>query len=498
MDAAIVKTLPRARSGIRGLDDVLGGGWACNRLHLLEGSPGTGKTTMALQFLLAGAEEGETGIYISLAETENELRAGARSHGWTVPGKVEIFELVPPDSVLDPDQQQSLLYSSDLELGEAIKRVFEAIERLKPVRVVIDSLSEIRLLAQSSLRYRRQVLALKHYFAKNNSTVIMLDDLTTESNDRAVHSIAHSVIHLDQLAPLYGGERRRMRVVKCRGQAFRGGYHDFVIDKGGINVFPRLVASEQPKGFTGKLLTSGVGELDALLRGGLPAGSSTLVMGPSGTGKTLLVLQFLREAMKRGERAGLFVFDEELGLLFARSRNVGIDLDAMCKEGSLFVEQMDAAELSPGEFIHRARRLVDEQKIRSVAIDSLNGYQAAMPEEQFLTLHIHELLQHLNRQGASTFITLAQSGMVGEMKQPVDVTYLADTVIMLRYFEALGRVRRAISVMKKRGGGHEDTIREYQISARGLDVGEPLDNFQGVLRGVPTFVGHSETLMGDA
>lgn len=498
MDAAINETLPRASSGISGLDDVLGGGWACNRLHLLEGSPGTGKTTVALQFLMAGAEAGETGIYISLAETEKELRAGARSHGWTIPDMVEIFELVSPDSVLDPDQQQSLLYSSDLELGEAIKRVFEAIERLKPVRVVIDSLSEIRLLAQSSLRYRRQVLALKHYFAKNNSTVIMLDDLTTESNDRAVHSIAHSVIHLDQLAPIYGGERRCMRVVKCRGQAFRGGYHDFVIDHGGVLVFPRLVAGEQPKGFTGKLLQSGVTELDKLLHGGLPAGSSTLIIGPSGTGKTLLVLQFLREAVKRGERAGLFVFDEEMGLLFARARNVGIDLEAMAEDGNLFIEQMDAAELSPGEFVHRARQLVDEQKIRSVAIDSINGYQAAMPEEQFLTLHLHEFLQYLNRRGASTFITLAQSGMVGEMKQPVDITYLADSVIMLRYFEALGRVRRAISVMKKRGGGHEDTIREFKISFDGFAVGDPLDNFQGVLRGVPTFVGHSEKLMGEA
>jgi circadian clock protein KaiC len=495
MDAATDETLPRASSGIRGLDDVLGGGWARNRLHLLEGSPGAGKTTMALQFLIAGAEAGERGIYVSLAETEKELRAGARSHGWTIPANVEIFELVPPDSILDPDQHQSLLYSSDLELGEAIKRMFEAIERLKPVRIVIDSLSEIRLLAQSSLRYRRQVLALKHYFAKHNSTVIMLDDLTTETNDRAVHSIAHSVIHLDQLAPVYGGERRRMRVVKCRGQAFRSGYHDFIIGRGGVAIFPRLVAGEQPKGFTGKLLQSGVPEIDALLQGGIPAGSSTLLMGPSGTGKTLLVLQFLREAIERGERAGLFVFDEELGHLFARARKVGIDLGGMKDDGRLFVEQMDAAELSPGEFVHRVRRLVDEQKIRSVAIDSINGYQASMPEEQFLTLHIHELLQYLNRQGASTFITLAQSGMVGDMKQPVDITYLADSVIMLRYFEALGHVRRAISVMKKRGGGHEDTIREFRIGSQGFSVGEPLDNFQGVLRGVPTFVGRSEVLM---
>ncbi len=286
MDATITETLPRASTGIAGLDDVLGGGWARSRLHLLEGSPGTGKTTVALQFLMAGASVGETGIYISLAETENELRAGARSHGWNIRDEIEIFELVTPDSVLDPDQQQSLLYSSDLELGEAIKRVFDAIERLKPKRVVIDSLSEIRLLAQSSLRYRRQILALKHYFAKSDSTVIMLDDLTTETNDRAVHSIAHSVAHLDQLAPIFGGERRRLRIVKCRGQSFRGGYHDFNIEAGGVEVFPRLVAAEQAKGFSGKLQQSGVRELNSLLRGGLPAGSSTLVIGPSGTGKT--------------------------------------------------------------------------------------------------------------------------------------------------------------------------------------------------------------------
>ncbi len=494
MDATRVQ-LPRARSGIAGLDDILGGGWARNRLHLLEGNPGTGKTTIALQFLLAGAQEGETGIYISLAETEDELRAGARSHGWTLDDSIEVFELVPPESVLDPDQHQSLLYSSDLELGEAITRVFEAIERLKPQRIVIDSLSEIRLLAQSSLRYRRQILALKHYFAKHNSTVIMLDDLTGETNDRAVHSIAHSVIQLDQLAPLYGAERRRMRVVKCRGQSFRGGFHDFTVTAGGINIYPRLVAAENRKMISGHSLLSGVPALDALVGGGLQSGSSTLVMGPSGTGKTLLVLQYLKAAVERKERAALFVFDEELGLLFARAKGLGIDLAAMRESGNLLIEQMDAAELSPGEFSHRVRASVDRDRISMVGIDSLNGYQASMPEEQFLTLHLHELLQYLNRQGATTFLTLAQSGMVGEMKSPVDLTYLADSVIMLRYFEALGRVRRAISVVKKRGGAHEDTIREFKIDSTGLSVGEPLHQFQGVLRGVPTFVGRNETLM---
>lgn len=487
--------LPRARTGIVGLDQVLGGGLARNRLHLLEGSPGTGKTTIALQFLMAGADNDEVGIYVSLAETERELREGARSHGWTIGDKIEIMELVPPESVLDPDQHQSLLYSSDLELGETIKRIFETIERLRPKRVVIDSLSEIRLLAQSSLRYRRQILALKHYFAQNNSTVIMLDDLTTESTDRAVHSIAHSVIHLDQLAPIYGGERRRLRVVKCRGQGFASGYHDFIINPGGVEVFPRLVAASHRRSFSGQLVASGVAPLDSLLGGGIAAGSSTLVIGPAGTGKSLLVLQFIAAAVARGERAALFVFDEELGLLFARAKSLGLDLTAMQASGNLFVEQMDAAELSPGEFSHRVRSCIDREKIRLVAIDSLNGYHAAMPEEQFLILHLHELLQYLNRQGAATFLTLAQHGMVGEMKQTVEVTYLADTVIMLRYFEALGRVRRAMSVIKKRTGSHEDTIREFRIDNRGISVGEPLEKFQGVLRGVPTYVGQSAPLM---
>jgi circadian clock protein KaiC len=492
----MTELLPRAPTGIAGLDGILGGGLARNRLHLLEGSPGTGKTTIALQFLLAGAEAGETGIYISLAETEHELRDGARSHGWTIGPKIEVFELAPPESVLDPEQQQSLLYSSDLELGETVRRIFDAIERLKPKRIVIDSLSEIRLLAQSSLRYRRQILALKHYFAQNNSTVIMLDDLTTESTDRAVHSIAHSVIHLDQLAPIYGGERRRLRVVKCRGQPFRSGYHDFIIRSGGIDVFPRLVAAQHRTGFSGKLLQSDIRELDHLLGGGVSTGSSTLLVGPAGTGKSLLALHYLAAAVARGERGALFVFDEELGLLIGRAKGLGIDLEAMRRSKKLVIEQMDAAELSPGEFSHRVRRSVDREDIRTVVIDSLNGYQASMPEEQYIILHLHELLQYLNRQGTATFLTVAQHGMIGgDMKQTIDVTYVADSVIMLRYFEALGRVRRAISVVKKRTGPHEDTIREFRITDRGIQVGPALQEFQGVLRGVPTYVGGGEPLM---
>jgi circadian clock protein KaiC len=493
---ATTHRLPRASTGVAGLDEIFGGGLARDRLHLLEGSPGAGKTTIALQFLLAGAEAGEVGIYVSLAETEHELRDGARSHGWTIGDKVVICELVPPESVLDPDHHQSLLYSSDLELGETVQRIFDAIEKLKPQRVVIDSLSEIRLLAQSSLRYRRQILALKHYFARHSSTVILLDDLTTETTDRAVHSIAHSVIHLDQLAPIYGAERRRVRIVKCSGQSFRGGYHDFIISKGGIDIFPRLVAAEHRTGFAGKAVQSGIAELDLLLGGGIAAGSSTLILGPAGTGKSLLVLHYVAAAVARGERAALFVFDEELGLLIERAKQLGIDIEAMRASGKLFIEQMDAAELSPGEFVHRVRTCVDREGIRTVAIDSLNGYQAAMPEEQFLILHLHELLQYLNRRGAATFLTVAQHGMIGDMKQTIDVTYVADTVIMLRYFEALGRVRRAMSVVKKRTGPHEDTIREFRIDKQGITLGEPLHEFQGVLRGVPTYVGPQAPLMG--
>jgi len=484
--------LPRASTGISGLDDVLGGGFARNRLHLLEGSPGTGKTTIALQFLLAGAAEGETGMYVSLAETADELRDGARSHGWTVGGNIEIFELMAPESMLEPDHHQSLLYSSDLELGETTQRIFEAIARLKPQRVIIDSLSEIRLLAQSSLRYRRQILGLKHYFAQNQSTVILLDDLTSEIADHAVHSIAHSVTHLDQLSPVYGGERRRLQITKCRGQSFRGGYHDFTIVGGGVQVFPRLVAADHRHPFVSQNLRSGIDELDALLGGGLTQGSSTLVIGPAGTGKTLMLLHYIAAAVARGERAAFFAFDEELGLLLSRAKKLGFDLEAMCDAGKLFIQQMDAAELSPGEFSHRVRSCVDREAIHTVAIDSLNGYQAAMPEEQYLILHLHELLRYLNRQGASTFLTVAQHGMIGDMKQPIDVTYLADSVILLRYFEASGYVRRAMSVIKKRTGSHESTIREFSISERGMTIGPPLEQFEGVLRGVPTYIGPGE------
>jgi circadian clock protein KaiC len=491
----VVDKTEKAKLGILGLDDILSGGLSRGHIFLLEGMPGAGKTTIALQFLLEGASRGERGLYITLSETEQELRQSATSHGWTLGQEIEVFELSPPDSVLDSEQQQSLLYSSDLELGEVTDQIFETVERLKPTRVVLDSLSEIRLLAQSSLRYRRQILAMKHYFSRCGATVLMLDDLTAEAADKTIHSVAHGVIRLEEMAPDYGAERRRVRIFKYRGQKYRGGYHDFIITTGGIHVFPRLVAAEHHTPFARAKLSTGISAFDSLLGGGVHAGSSTLILGPAGTGKSLIAMTFAMAAIARGEKAALFIFDEELGLLTTRMRGMGIDLEAARDRGDLIIEQIDAAELSPGEFAHRVRHTVDSKKIKTVIIDSLNGYQAAMPEENSLILHIHELLQYLNRCGATTFMTVAQHGLVGDMQAPVDVTYLADTVILLRYFEAMGRVRRAISIIKKRTGPHEDTIREFRIGDQGLTLGEPLTSFQGVLHGVPNYSGGQAPLL---
>jgi len=490
-----LKPPAKARTGVQGLDTILDGGLAAGHVFLLEGNPGTGKTTIALNFLMEGEREGERGLYITLSETEQELRLSAGSHGWTIGEGIDIFELVPPESLLDADQHQSLLYSSDLELGETTKLIFQAFERIKPARVVLDSLSEIRLLAQSSLRYRRQILVLKHYFARQGATVLLLDDMTSETLDKTVHSVVHGVIHLEELAPNYGAERRRVRITKYRGQAYRGGYHDFAIRRGGIVVFPRLVAAEHRTPFTRDVMTTNIPEFDALLGGGVEQGSSALIIGPSGTGKSTVALQFAVAAIARGEKAAMFVFDEELGLLFSRTRSMGFDLEALRDQGKLHIEQVDAAEMSPGEFTARVRDRVDRARVKTVVIDSLNGYQAAMPEENALILHIHELLQYLNRQGASTFLTVAQHGLVGDMQTPVDVTYLADTVILLRYFEALGRVKRAVSIIKKRTGEHEDTIREFRIGRGGLSMGAPVTGFQGVLRGVPLFVGDAPDIL---
>jgi circadian clock protein KaiC len=485
---------PRVATGVEGLDDVLAGGLTRGSLFLLEGQPGTGKTTIALQFLLEGQKTPERSLYITLSETRQELTSTAASHGWTIDKDIEVFELQPSESLLDVNEQQTLLYSSDLELGETVKQIVQTVESTNPALVVVDSLSEIRLLAQGSLRYRRQLLALKHFLARRGATVLMLDDLTSDVLDKTAHSIAHGVIRLEELAPNYGADRRRLKIMKYRGQAYRGGYHDFTIVTGGVKVFPRLVAAEHKTSFDVSRVQSGIAELDQLLGGGVDKGSSTLVLGPAGAGKTLFAFQYADAAMRRGEKVAIFMFDEELGVTFRRSKAMGMDLEAHRQAGKLVIEQVDAAELSPGEFSHRARRCVDDRGVGMVLIDSLNGYRAAMPEEHSLLLHMHELLQYLNRSGVSTFLTVAQHGLIGDMQSPVDVTYLADTVVLMRYFEAGGRVRRAISVVKKRTGAHEDTIREFHVGAEGLTVGPILRDFQGVLRGVPTYVGSSDLL----
>ncbi len=481
----------KAATGIPGLDEVLGGGLARDCVYLIEGNPGTGKTTIALQFLMEGARLGEKGLYFTLSETEQELRNGAASHGWGLEG-IDLQEMIAPEASVG-SEQQSLLYSSDLELGETIKRILAVIERSQPRRIVFDSLSEIRLLAQGPLRYRRQILALKQRLARRGATVLMIDDTVSEQPDRTVHSIAHAVLRLEELAPEFGTERRRVRVIKYRGQQFRGGYHDFVIRTGGVRVFPRLVSAEHRRSFVRRSLPTDIPALNMLLGGGIENGSSTLLIGPAGSGKSLLTLHFVLAAVGRGEKVAMFIFDEEIGLLEDRARYIGIDLPALRDGGKLQLEQVDAAELSPGEFTHRVLERVHDGA-QTVVIDSLNGYYAAMPEERFLLLHMHELLQYLNRHGASTFLTVAQHGFAGDMKAPVDITYLADTVIVLRYFEAMGRIRRALSVIKKRTGAHQDDIREFHIGKGGIRIGELLEAFQGILRGVPLHTGEDPIL----
>jgi circadian clock protein KaiC len=484
-------------SGLPGLDVVLGGGYTRNRIHLVEGQPGSGKTTLALQFLMDGARDGESGLYVTLSETKSELLAVAESHDWTFDG-IEIFELVPPELALNPKQQQSILHSSELELGETVQMVMAHVERVQPKRLVFDSLSEIRLLSQGSLKYRRQVLALKHFFLKMGCTVLLLDDLTAESDDLNLHSISHGVLRLEQIASLYGAERRRLRCIKMRGVKFRGGFHDFTIEKGGVHVYPRLVAADHHLDFAEDVVSSGVPEIDSLLGGGLDRGTSTLLVGPSGSGKSTLSLQFAVTALQRKEHVLMLVFDEARTVFLKRARGMGVDLTPYLSSGHLHLRQVDPAEMSPGELTACVRDMVERSGVRVVILDSLSGYLNAMPEEQFMILQMHEMLSYLNQQGVVSILLLAQNGMVGQMASPVDLTYLSDTVLLLRFFEASGKLKRALSVLKKRTGAHEETIREYRITKDGVRVGQPLTNFQGVLTGVPSFLGVRTDLLQGA
>jgi circadian clock protein KaiC len=480
-------------SGSEALDYILRGGYAANRVHLLEGEPGAGKTTLGLQFLLEGVTKDERCLYITLSESRDELLHVAQTHHWDLTG-IEIFELVPPELSLDTQREQSIVYASDLELGETVQMVMEEVERVAPARVVFDSLSEIRLLAQGALRFRRQVLALKHYFAQHNCTVLFLDDLTQNEEDLSLHSLAHGVIRLDHVAKTYGAERRRLRVFKMRGRPFRGGFHDFTIRTGGLEIFPRLVAASHPAdGHDERQAPSGIEELDALVGGGLDYGTTNLVIGPSGSGKSTLVLQYMHAALLRGEKVFVVSFDETGHVFARRASGLGMDLAPFRERGLFEIRQVDPAELSPGELAATIRGQV-EAGATMVVLDSLTGYQHAMPEEQFMLLQMHELVTYLNQQGALTFLILAQSGMVGHMQSPVDLTYLSDAVLLLRFFEAHGEIRRALSVLKKRTGHHESAIRELRIDRGGLRVGRKLDGFRGVLTGTPSFEGEAVLL----
>lgn len=470
------------------------GGLDADRMYLYEGRPGTGKTTIALQFLMEGVRNGERVLYISLSETRRELDLVARRHGWTLDG-IDIFELVPPENVLDPERELTVLHPAEVELSETTKLIFEKVEALNPMRLVVDSLSELRLLAQGSLRYRRQILALKHFFTTRQCTVVLLDDLTAHENDLQLHSISHGVLLLEQLSIEYGAERRRLRVVKMRGINFRGGFHDFKIEQGGLAIYPRLVAAEHHATFIGESTPSGNAELDRLLGGGLERGTNALLIGSAGVGKSSVALTYAIAAADRGEHAVYFAFDEGRGTLEARAQSLGLPLRDKLDSGLIRYQQIDPAEMSPGEFADIVIRSVEKDGARIVIIDSLNGYLNAMPDGRFLILQMHELLSFLAQQGVLTILVLAQHGLVGPMETPVDISYLSDAVIMLRYFEHEGVVRRAMSVVKKRSGDHEHTIREFKLSTGGISVGPPLSQFSGIFSGTPTYLGDAGPLL---
>jgi circadian clock protein KaiC len=476
-----------AATGIEGLDYILLGGFPRNHVYLLQGDPGVGKTTLGLQFLLEGVRNGEGALYVTLSETHRELEAVARSHNWDLTG-VQIYEQLIGEDTLE-EEDSTVFYPAEVELGQTVHAILKVVDESRPQRVVLDSLSEIRLLAQSTLRYRKQILALKQFFANRNITVLLLDDRTAEFKDLQLQSVPHGVVELERYTPMYGAARRRMQLVKVRGLNFRDGYHDFAIRTGGIVVYPRLVAAEEHRAILPpESLPSGVAALDAMLGGGLDRGTSTLIMGPAGSGKSALATQYAVGAAARGEKAALYIFEESISSLFNRSHSLGMDLRKYVEAGLISVQQIDPAQLQPGEFVHRVRKSVEEDGARVLVIDSLNGYLNAVPEERFLLLHLHELLSYLGQNGVASILVFAQHGLVGTtMHSPVDVSYLADCVILLRYFEAQGKIRKALSIVKRRGGLHDTSIRDFTMTSAGLAVGAPLEDFRGILTGVPTF-----------
>lgn len=473
-------------SGIPGLDDVLRGGFTRDRLYLIEGSPGSGKTTLALQFLIEGAKQGESVLYITLSETKTELQAVAASHDLALDG-IHIHEVLPSESILNPEEQYTIFHPTDVETSATTQDILSVMEVVQPTRVVLDSLSELQLLASSSLMYRRQVLALKQFFANRSCTALLLDDRTAGNGDLQLRSIAHGVINLDRMATDYGGIRRRIEIIKYRGVAFREGTHDYKIQHGGIVVFPRLIAAESRETVHTKQFGSGLPELDQLLGGGIEEGTSTLIAGPPGTGKSSLAAQFVAAALQHQERAAMFLFEESTSTFLNRTDSLGIDLRAHLSTGQLSLTQVDPAQLTPGEFIHTVCRIAS-QGAKVIVIDSLNGFLHAMPNEKLLVTHLHELLTYLGQRGIATFLIGVHQGMLGKnMTTTIDASYLADNIILLRYFEASGEVRQAISIFKKRVGQHERSIRQMCITAAGIQIGPVLKQFQGVLTGVPRF-----------
>jgi circadian clock protein KaiC len=474
-------------TGIAGLDEVLHGGLMANRIYLVDGNPGSGKTTLSLQFLREGVRRGEPVLYVTLSETEAELRASAAAHGWDLEG-VQIGEFIPSDDALRKGSELTMYHSSEVELGETLRDILETIEEKQPKRVIIDALSELRLLAESDLRYRRQLLALKRFFMNRACTVLMLDDRSESDRDNHIESIAHGVISLELRLTPYGADQRRVRLRKLRGQNFSAGLHDYIIRTGGLVVFPRLVASQHGESFTRMVLPSGITALDELLGGGPQLGTSTLLIGPAGCGKTTVATQYVVAAAARGERAAVFMFDELRDLMVDRLNDIGLDLRPWVESGTLMLRQVDPTELSPGEFAREVLASVDAGA-RLVVIDSLNGYLNAMPHEEYLSAQLHELLAVLGSRGVATFLIIGQHGIVGpNMPTPVDASYLADSIVLFRFFEAAGEVHKAISVTKKRGGHHEKRIRELTIDTSGVRVGEALTRFQGILTGTPTLL----------
>jgi circadian clock protein KaiC len=482
------------QTGVPGLDDVLLGGLPGPHVYLIEGTPGTGKTTLAMQFAVEAARTGERVLYIALSETAAELSAVAAAHGWDL-NSISILEVRPVESSIQPEEEYTVFHSDEVEMVQTVQMILDRVNQEQATRVVLDSLAELRLLSRDTIRYRRQILALKQYFTEKRVTLLLLDDRTAEALDRQVHSLVHGVISLERLSREYGVNRRRLEIIKLRGANYMEGFHDYIIRRDGMIVFPRLVSAQNAEPLPRGVVSSNIKGLDDLLGGGLDRGSATLVLGSSGSGKTTMSLKYAVAAIGRAEPVAIYTFDEGVSSLVTRADALGMNLTEQIRQKKVTVRQVNPAELSPGDFAYQVRQSVERDKAQIVIIDSLNGYMTAMPQEQYLSLQMHELLNYLNERGVVTILILAQQGLIGSMQTSIDLSYLADNIILLRFFEALGRVRRAISVVKKRNSDHEQTIREFTIGLPdAVSIGRPLSDFQGVLSGLPQFVGDPASL----